>query len=355
MSVIDFGTTVTLEQAAKLIVSNPDIRFLLEGEPGVGKSSILKTIQNMTGMEVARIDCANLDLGDTATPMPDRDTKTLTYYLNRAFKIHTGKPVAIMLDEYGKAKEGVKLALHPMLEVDCPRLGDVPLPEGSFVFLTGNLTTDGVGDTLKSHSVNRITRLRIRKPSAEQWITWALNEGTVDPVVIAFVDKNPHVMASYLDPGQADNLMIFHPKRPGMPFASGRSLFRASSIVRTRHINGPEPTLAALIGTVGEATARVLHSFIEFDDQIPRWQTIIDNPRTTPTPTTSGAQAVLVYGGIVRVTDSTITPFFEYLTRMGEEWVAIFCVNIAKNPAKQSVAFKCKAFSDWVAKNQDLL
>jgi hypothetical protein len=44
----------------------------------------------------------------------------------------------------------------------------------------------------------------------------------------------------------------------------------------------------------------------------------------------------------------------QYIERFDAEWQACFAINIAKSP-KQQVAFSCKAFSDWVAKNEDLL
>jgi hypothetical protein len=52
---------------------------------------------------------------------------------------------------------------------------------------------------------------------------------------------------------------------------------------------------------------------------------------------------------------ASITPFMEYLERFDAEWQAVFAINIAKTPSKQAIAFSCKAFADWVAKNQDLL
>jgi hypothetical protein len=54
------------------------------------------------------------------------------------------------------------------------------------------------------------------------------------------------------------------------------------------------------------------------------------------------------------VDKQTITPFMQYLERFDPEWQACFAINIAKS-SKQSIAFSCKAFSDWVAKNEDLL
>jgi hypothetical protein len=45
----------------------------------------------------------------------------------------------------------------------------------------------------------------------------------------------------------------------------------------------------------------------------------------------------------------------EYLERFDAEWQAVFAINIAKSKDKQAIAFSAKAFSNWVAKNQDLL
>jgi hypothetical protein len=62
-----------------------------------------------------------------------------------------------------------------------------------------------------------------------------------------------------------------------------------------------------------------------------------------------------VFGAIARITKDSITPFMEYLERFESEWQAVFAINIAKTPSKQAIAFSCKAFANWVAKNQDLL
>ena len=170
MSEVKFGKAITLKQAAALIKSNPETRFLLQGEPGIGKSSILETIADSLGYDHAYIDVPNMDLGDIAMPVIDHETKTTRYYPNARFKIHEGKPVVIMLDEFTKGADPVKNMLHPMLEKANPRLGDIPLNKQNIVFPTGNLTTDGVGDSLKSHSHNRLVPVTISKPTAEEWI-----------------------------------------------------------------------------------------------------------------------------------------------------------------------------------------
>lgn len=358
MAEITFGKTVTLSQAANLIKTNPGTRFMLRGEPGIGKSSLLEAVAGDLGYDHAYIDVPNMDLGDVAMPVIDHETRTTRYYPNARFKVHQGKPLVIMLDEFSKGADAVKNMLHPMLEKANPRLGDIALSKETIVFLTGNLSTDGVGDSLKAHSINRIVSLHVSKPTAEEWINWAINKGTIAPEVIAWANRYPHIFASYTDPAQADNPYIYNPRKATSStgaFVSPRSLETASNIVQTRNQNDPDAVIAALTGAIGESGARDLQAYIEFSDQLPTWDATIADPKNTKVPTAPGACAIVVFGAISRVDKTTITPFMDYLSRFDAEWQAVFAVNIAKTPSKQAIAFSCKAFADWVAKNQDLL
>jgi hypothetical protein len=354
MAEINFGKSITLKQAAKLICTNPTTRFLLQGEPGIGKSSLLENIAGELGFEHAYIDVPNMDLGDIAMPVIDHDSRTTRYYPNARFKIHEGKPLVIMLDEFTKGADPVKNMLHPMLEKANPRLGDIPLSKDTIVFLTGNLTSDSVGDSLKAHSRNRLVPVTISKPDAEQWIEWAIAKG-MEAEVIAWVNRFPHALASYTDAAQGDNPYIYNPRKSQHAFVSPRSLETASSIVRTRKDNDPDSVIAALTGAIGEAAARDMQAYIEFSDQLPTWEATVQHPTTTVVPTSPGACAIVVFGAIARITKETISPFMQYLSRFDAEWQAVFAINIAKNPTKQSLAFSSSAFKDWVVKNQDLL
>ena len=354
MAEINFGKTVTLKQAVNLIVTNPETRFMLRGEPGIGKSSMLEQIAERLGYDHAYIDVPNMDLGDVAMPVIDHETRTTKYYPNARFKIHNGKPLVMMFDEFSKGADPVKNMLHPCLEKKNPRLGDVSLDNRTVVFLTGNLSTDGVGDMLKAHTRNRIVEITVAKPTSEEWINWAI-EKDVSPEVIAWVNRFPQVLASYTDGGQGDNPYIFNPRKTQNAFVSPRSLETASNIVKTRKDNDPDAVIAALTGAIGESGARDMQAYIEFADQLPTWEATIRDPKNTPVPTSSGACAIVVFGAIARIDKVTITPFMEYLKRFDAEWQAVFAINLSKAQSKQSIAFSCKAFSEWVALNQDLL
>jgi energy-coupling factor transporter ATP-binding protein EcfA2 len=354
MTTINFGSTVSLAQAAQLIMSNPKVRFLVRGEPGIGKSTMLSFIAKaLPNHNAAYMDVPNMDLGDIAMPVIDHDNKVTRYYPNARFRLHEGKPVVVMLDEFTKGAEPIKNMLHPLLEVTNPRLGDVSIDEESIVFLTGNLLTDGVGDNLKAHTRNRIVEIVVKKPDSDQWLEWAVNND-IDPSVMAWVQQFPQALASYTD-GDNDNLYIYNPKKVQTAYVSPRSLAIASNIVRTRGANDSGAMISALKGAIGEAAARDMQAFVDYQDQLPSWDSIIDNPTSAVIPTSAGACAVLVFGAISKVDKTCITPFMKYLERFEPEWQACFAIQVAKNPTKQAVAFSSPAFAKWVQDNEDLL
>lgn len=355
MSIINFGSTVSLQQAANLIVSTPQNRYLLRGEPGIGKSSIQGTLRTKLPNHLfAYIDVPNTDLGDVAMPAMDHKEKVTRYYPNSRFNLHLNKPVCIMLDEFTKGAEPVKNMFHPMLESHNPRLGDLPIHKDSYVFMTGNMSTDGVGDQLKAHTLNRIVPVTVRKPNADEWLNWAVNND-ISGLVMAWVNERNQVLASYMDEGEADNEYIFNPTKIQSAYVSPRSLERASNIIKKQDELDSDTLICALTGAIGESGSRDLQAYLTYQQDIPKWDDIIANPSKAIVPEKVGAMYVLVFNAIAKITTDTINPFMEYISRVEPEFQATFCINVAKNPQKQQVAFASKAFADWVLRNEDIL
>jgi hypothetical protein len=258
---IQFGSSLSLNEFANAVATvGQDVTIIGQGEPGIGKSSMLKVLaQRLPHYETAYIDCTLLDLGDFALPYTELastqrpNLKVTQFAPNARFKFQSDKPVIIMLDEIGKAMKAVKnVLLTLMLE---KRIGDVKLPEGSIVFGTTNLATDGVGDSLEAHARNRVCFVTVRKPSAgftadgsvesDSWGAWAL-ENDIAPEIIAWVKQFPHALESYTDKAQKDNPYIFNPTRAGQSaFVTPRSLEKASHIAKKRAILGDSVTISA--------------------------------------------------------------------------------------------------------------
>jgi len=355
MSEVQIATKLNHEQIVNQILANPQIRYYIVGEPGIGKSAILKEIGRRTGLPTAYIDCPNLDLGDVAMPVIDHEAKVTRYYPNARFGLHTGKPVAIMLDEWPKAMTPVKNMTHPMFEIDNPRCGDMPVPDGSYIFLTGNLETDGVGDSMQAHTIQRITRLELAKPTAEEWIHNYAQLKDLCHVALAWVDRHPQCLASYTDEGQEGNEFIFNPNVPQNAVCSPRTLEKVCTIIDNRDKYDQESLLAAMQGTVGFSAAESLNAYIRHQDSLDRFETIVANPLSARVPDDEGAIAVMSFGMLEKVDARTLTPVLTYLGRVDLEWQAIFCSNLAKHKKKNTFAFENEAFAHWCAENQDLL
>lgn len=357
-------STVTLTEAPALISAAAKNKFQLVGEPGVGKTSIVAELSRITGYPYAIIDVPNMGIGDGAIPIPDMETQTLKYYPNARFQLHKGKPVIICLDEFTKGSDEAKNTLHPLLEVKDPRLGDTPLPEGSIVFMTGNLESDGVGDSLKAHSKMRITTIEICKPDYEEWLLWAAANG-IDPIVMAWVNRTPDCLASYLDAGQQNNPYIFNPSVVGQgSVVTPRTLELASNLVKVRHLYSRNALLVALKGTIGAAAAESLMHFIKHHESMTPWSEIKAHPRTAPLPPNVGACAVLVFSAVEHIKDKEdLDSFMTYISRKDagydtEEFQVLFGVSLAgpnSTDAKRRLAFTSRAFSEWADRNQDLL
>lgn len=341
---------VNLNQAANVIATlGRNVTFMLKGQPGIGKSSILKMLASqLPEYHIAYIDVTNLDLGDVAMPVIDRDLMVTNYAPNARFGLARTqhKPVLLMLDELTKATKPILNMLLPIILER--RLGDVPLPEGSIVFATGNLETDGVGDNLPGHAHNRMTVLDIGNPDADAWINWAMSND-IAPEVLAFAKQYPQVFERY-DQTDANNPYIYHPlKGQTKAFCSPRSLEKASHIIKTREAIG-DALLPCLIGTVGEAAARDMEALTMLADQVPSWDAIIKNPDSCRLPDGVGASFLVAFLCAGRVKADTMDAVMQYVERWQcMEAVALFLSSVASNRDKVSMACMNRAFTRMAA------
>jgi len=353
MSAINFGSSISLNEFANAVGTvGREVTIIGQGEPGIGKSSMLKVLSSKyPDYEVAYIDCTLLDLGDFALPYTEthNDMRVTKFAPNARFKMHSGKKVIVMLDEIGKAMKAVKnVLLTLMLE---HRIGDHYLPEGSIVFGTTNLLSDGVGDMLEAHARNRVCLTTVRKPNADEWIDWAIGND-IAPEVIAWVKQFPHALASYTDLSQRENPYIFNPTRAGMgAVVTPRSLEKASNIAKQRGALGDALTISLLSGTIGETASRDMQSFFTVVDKLPTWEAIIKDPAGAKVPEDTIAKCILVFSAITRVEKDSLDAWLTYVQRIELEWQALFATSVMKSKVKQAICAANKSFRNWCVQN----
>ncbi len=326
--------------------------ILIEGDMGIGKSAILKLLAKRYPDHVpCYFDCTTKDLGDLYIPDLDRERGCVTFLPNEDFGIHTGKPVIIMYDEWGKANPSVKNGtLKGMTEF---AIGNTPLPEGSIQIATTNLGSEGVGDLLPPHARNRIITVRMRKPSAEEWLTdYAINNNA-HPSVMGFVREFPQVFQSFTEVANPeDNPYIFHPKRQANAFITPRSLMTASDTLHQREYLSDDMVTNALIGTIGERGALDLMAFVKLADKLPTLESIKTDPSNALVPTSASAVCMVVYRALATMERDFVKPWLTYMQRLSAEAQGMFAMGI-KPPAysKASMVMQTREYTDWAIAN----
>jgi hypothetical protein len=342
---------LSASQVVSLIAAVGDKRtVIVEGENGIGKTALFHALRKLPKfadhIAVQPIDCTQLSDGSVWMPDLDRENGVSRELPNERFGVsafnqlgvNNSKPILVGLDEIAKAPQFIKNVLAPIIYER--RVGNLSMPEGSVVVCFTNLSIEGLGDSIQAHLRNRLVFVKMRKPSADEWVKWATDNG-VNPMIIAFVSNEPRVMQSFLDYEKGgmfegkdlskDNGFIFNPKSMQLAYATPRSLVAASDILDAGLGVLDDDTLeAALVGTVGATTAQALSSFIRFGREICEYSRVIKSPDTAPLSDNPTAQLIQVFQFVTRVADRTeAEAIVKYVWRMRAEMQSIFCNTVA--------------------------
>jgi len=342
---------LSASQVVSLIAAVGDKRtVIVEGENGIGKTALFHMLRKLPKfadhIAVQPIDCTQLSDGSVWMPDLDRENGVSRELPNERFGVsasnqlgvNNSKPILVGLDEIAKAPQFIKNVLAPIIYER--RVGNLSMPEGSVVVCFTNLSIEGLGDSIQAHLRNRLVFVKMRKPSADEWVKWA-TDNRVNPMIIAFVSNEPRVMQSFLDYEKGgmfegkdlskDNGFIFNPKSMQLAYATPRSLVAASDILDAGLGVLDDDTLeAALTGTVGATTAQALSSFIRFGREICEYSRVIKTPDTAPLSDNPTAQLIQVFQFVTRVADRTeAEAIVKYVWRMRAEMQSIFCNTVA--------------------------
>lgn len=349
MSDTTITNRATLEDAAQIIAATGDeITTIITSEPGVGKSSLRYAIAEKAGIPRDRIvylDAPLLDFPDFF--MPDvNDGRTTNAYHSR-WMLDSDKPVLYMVDEIGKMQGITKpMITRFLLE---RTVSDAPIPQGSIVFATSNLTTDGVGDAFPAHMNNRVSTLEIIKPDHESVVQFGTTHG-MNGTLVYFIRENPELCQSYrdLDDEQLNtNKYIFNPRTNTKHFVSNRSLWFASKILDRMEDNRitRAQAMTQLVGTIGAPATAELWATVELADTLPSRKSIYTDPSNARVPDNMASQLLLATRLASGLDDDTADATTTYMTRLQAEIQAVTGRLIFKS--KPTIAMRSKVMRDW--------
>lgn len=351
--------TVSLPDAALAIRATAgDITILLEGDMGIGKSSILKSLAaDMPDYTPIYFDCTTKDLGDLMLPMLKNldGSDYVRFATNEELGLHlNGRKIILMIDEYGKANPAVKNGLLRLMQER--QVGPYKLHPDSIVFATTNKGNEGVGDIIPPHGRNRITVLRTRKPTNMEWIEWGINNG-IDYALLGWCKDNPHAFQSFEEVAKPEeNPYIFHPRAAGrVSFITGRSLEKLSHILKKRKLLGDDLAMSMAIGTVGGPAATAIMAHVRIGDQLPSLQSIKDDPSTARVPTSAAAICMVVYRALASIDRDWVDAWMTYMDRLDKEAQGMFANGVrAKVYSKKAIVMTNKLFTQWAKNNGHL-
>tara|TARA_R110000868_G_scaffold180345_2_gene420946 strand:+ start:57 stop:1139 length:1083 start_codon:yes stop_codon:yes gene_type:complete len=330
--------------------------ILVEGHMGTGKSSILKVLaEKLPNHTPCYFDATTKDIGDLMIPkFKDLDGQDyVTYATNEELGIHTGKPIICMVDEFGKANPSVRNGLLCFLQER--KMGGKTLHPDSIVFATTNLGAEGVGDILMPHQCNRLTIKTMRKPDAQEWIEWALNN-EVDHSLLSWVRETPQCMQSFEEVNDPqENPYIFHPREIRRSFVTPRSLVSASNWLKLRHLVSENSLQSSIAGCIGARAGADMMAYVRLADQMPKLDDIKKNPLTAPVPRSPAAVCMVVYRSLSTLTHDWVNAWVDYVERLEPEAQAMFA-NAARATKynKRDIVLSNKKFGTWARNNAHL-
>lgn len=346
---------LSIDQIVDAISANKKRTMFVQGDMGCGKSSILHVLAKRYPTHTpCYFDCTVKDLGDISIPNIanlDSGAEFVQFVPNEEFGVHLNKPLILMIDEMGKANPSVQNALAlPIYE---HRIGTRKFPQGSMVFCTTNLGAEGVGDVVRPHHANRMTMVRMRKPSWNEWLEWGVENGIHETVLAWVNDAKQTLFQSFTEvENPDDNEYIFHPKSQRTSFVTPRSLEAASDWMHVSSQVDSNTLTASLMGTIGHRGGLDLINFVELVSQMPSWEDITTRPEQAMVPTNNAIHAMVVFRALANVQRDQVTNWVTYMKRLPKEAQGMFANGCRSDKySKAAFIFQNKTFVDWARNN----
>lgn len=363
------GTVSHIEAENLIATLGTLVTYLLVGDMGWGKTSILKALaKRFPNHVVCYFDCTTkVDGGDMMLPNikavefdENGGMSYVQYAPNEELGLHHGKPVIMMLDEIGKNRALLPALTRLMQERS---VGTIDLHPESIVFGTTNKSTENVGDFFDAHQHNRVSEIVLRKPTPREWLGWAL-DNNIHRSVMGFVQDFPAVFQRYEDvESPNDNPYIMHPDDPARTkFVTGRSLEKASHILHKydehRDLISDNAMQASLMGTIGPRAAKDMAAFVALSGKMPTLAQIKADPLEAPLPEDNiTAICMVVFNALSAVEREWVNEWLDYMLRLPLEAQSMFVngVMAKEYPEKRrEMFFKNKKYLKWITDNKHL-
>ena len=310
------------------------------GNPGVGKSSIIKQIANDKNMEFIDLRLSLLDPTDLrGIPFFDSANKSAIWAKPEFLPNSNSQASGILfLDEINSAPPTVQAAAYQLI-LD-RKIGEYTLPINYAIVAAGNYESDrGVTYRMPTPLANRFVHLDFEL-DFEEWKSWAY-ESKIDTRIISFLSYKPQ------------NLFTFDAKAKEKSFATPRSWSFVNDILNSNlQIEFLKDVIS---GAVGKDSSDEFMNFCKVIDKLPNIQEILE-AINTEVPTNNSVLYALCTGIVYALKENSsiekVTNILNYSLNLPNE----FSVMLIRDLQKEGVEIESStSWKSWVNANKFLI
>ena len=186
-----------IETSASTLMKNPELAsslpaIMLRGAPGVGKSTIVRTVAEKLGIGFIDVRLAQMERVDFAG-LPSINNGMTEWNVPSFWPRDMKSNGIILLDEITSAPSDCQVAAYSVvLDRRIPNSNYV-LPNGWLIVAAGNRTCDrAVVKTMSSALANRFVHFEV-EANSEDWVKWAIMNN-INPAVVGFINFRPGLL-----------------------------------------------------------------------------------------------------------------------------------------------------------------
>jgi hypothetical protein len=302
---------------------------LLIGDPGVGKTSIVRKIGAEMGLEVHELLGSTLDPTDVGgLPVKHTDTEGRAVVERiplKAIRDACDRPAILFLDELASAPAAVQAAF---LRLILDRVaGDLRLHKDSIVMAATNPPEQTPGGfDLTAPIMGRVAVVKFRPDDNEvlDYMRSLGNHESDDAFERALADE-ASVFAAIADQ-TPELIQIDIPKvavQGGQPWASPRqceSMLRLRAVAQTANMDPlGDAVFNLMAGSIGWNAAIVYNGVLKMITELPSAQEIADDPENAKLPP-EGSKQIAALGLMPRIAKLNYYSAYIYAARMKREY-----------------------------------
>lgn len=319
--------SVAIKMVKHAIIAKRPI--MIWGQPGVGKSSIIRQLAASLGIDMVDMRLSLLD-PTALMGFPYRDGHKMHFAPSAMLPTDPDSKGILMLDEINSAPPAVQAAAYQLI-LD-RKIGEYSLPDGWAIVAAGNRETDrGVTFSMPAPLANRFIHIEEFDVNFEDWRTWAM-ETNLRVEVINFINFKPDMLNKFDSTSKV--------------FPTPRTWEFVSDILNS---NADASTERALVtGAIGAGAATEFMAFLKIYRNLPDPDMVILNPEKADVPTDLATLYALCGALSVRASEANIAQILIYAARMKPEFQMLLIRDAVRRNTK---LLAVKAISDWAVTN----